>query len=93
MQVEIGVLLAVIGCLVGLAGWLTGRDKKITGDAEWRGQVNGKLDVIVGIRNDVDNLDHKVEAHGERIAKVEASASSAHKRLDEIVKGVTHEQN
>ncbi len=87
MQVELGVLIAVIGCLVGLAGWLTGRDKKITGDAEWRGEVNAKLDVIVGIRSDVDTLDKKVGDLTERTAKVEASAASAHKRLDGIAKG------
>ena len=44
--VEIGTLIAVIGCFVGLAGWLNGRDKKILGDGEWKGTVNTKLDDI-----------------------------------------------
>ncbi len=28
MNIEITVLIAVVGCFVGLAGWLSGRDKK-----------------------------------------------------------------
>ena len=88
MTVELGVLIAVIGCLVGVAGWLLNRDKHIASDAEWRGSVNAKLDVIVGIRSDVDRIDHTVSQHGERLSKVEASASQAHKRLDEHLKKV-----
>jgi len=82
MNIEIGLLIAIIGCAAGIAGWVRKRDGKLTNDAEWRGQVNGKLDVIVGIRNDVDTLDKKLDSHTERIAKLEASVSSAHKRLD-----------
>lgn len=87
MTVEVGFLLAILGGFVGLAGWLGGRDKKTADDAEWRGQVNAKLDVIVGLRSDVDAITAKVDAHSERIAKVEASAASLHKRMDEIRKG------
>ena len=53
MTVEISILLAFLGGFVGLAGWLGGRDKRIAGDAEWRGSVNAELDVIVGIRKDL----------------------------------------
>lgn len=27
--VDIGLLIAVVGCFVGLGGWLSGRDKRI----------------------------------------------------------------
>lgn len=87
MTIEIGFLLALVGGFIGLAGWLGGRDKKTAEDAEWRGQVNAKLDVIVGLRSDVDNIAAKLDQHSERIAKVEASAASLHKRFDEIRKG------
>ena len=86
-MIGIGTLVAVVGCFVGLAGWLSGRDKKISNDAEWRGAVNAKLDMIVGINTDVERIDRTVTAQGERIAKVEASASQAHHRIDEISKG------
>lgn len=87
MGVEVSVLIAVVGCLVGLAGWLRNREKQVSEDAEWRGQVNGKLDVIVGIRSDVDRIDRKVDDHGERLSKLEASGVSAQKRLDEHIRG------
>ena len=83
MSIELGTIIAVVGCLVGLAGWLRNRDKQTTEDAEWRGQVNAKLDVIVGIRNDVDDLDEKVGKLTERVVGAEKSVASAHKRLDE----------
>jgi len=87
VEVEVSILIAAVGCLVGLAGWLHNREKQVSKDAEWRGQVNGKLDVIVGIRSDVDRIDRKVDDHGERLSKLEASSASAHKRLDEHIRG------
>ena len=48
--IEITVLIAVVGCFVGLAGWLSGRDKKISGESKWRGSVDAKLDAIMGIK-------------------------------------------
>ena len=86
-MIAVSTLIALVGCFVGLAGWLSGRDKKISNDAEWRGSVNAKLDMIVGIKSDVERIDRTVNVQGERLAKVEASASQAHHRIDEIVKG------
>lgn len=89
-MIELSVLIAVIGCFVGLAGWLSGRDQKIMKSAEWRGVFTAKLDSILasvtGLRGDMDKLEGRVAEQGERIAKVEASARQAHKRLDEMTK-------
>jgi hypothetical protein len=83
-----GIITAMVGCFVGLAGWLSGRDKKITNDAEWRGTVNTKLDAI---RSDIGNVGGDIKClqatlveHGERLTAVEESAKQAHKRIDEI---------
>ena len=84
-NVELGTLIAVIGCFIGLYGWISGRDKKVAGDAQWRGSVDAKLDLIVGIKSDVGRLDATVGNHSERLAKVESSAAQAHHRIDEIV--------
>ena len=65
------MLIAIAGCFVGLAGWLTGRDKKISNDAEWKGSVNAKLDNILGIRSDVEALDKRVREHDIKIARLE----------------------
>lgn len=83
-NVEIGALIAIIGCFVGLYGWISGRDKKIAGDAQWRGSVDAKLDLIVGIKSDVAKLDVTVGNHSERLAKVEGSVASSHRRIDDL---------
>ena len=72
MSIEIGVLIAFIGCLVGIAGYISGRDKKISQDSEWRGTVNAKLDTIIGIKKDVQHLEEKVQDHEGRIIKLES---------------------
>ena len=46
MQIEITLLIAIIGGFVGLAGWLSGRDRKISNDSEWKGAVKQQLDNI-----------------------------------------------
>ena len=67
----ISVLIAVIGCFVGLAGWLAGRDKKLSQDSEWRGTVNTKLDLAIGIRKDHDELKETVSKQGRSIVALE----------------------
>lgn len=84
MNIEIGLLIAIIGCFVGLAGWLSGRDKKISNDSEWRGTVNTKLDTILGINKDVDELKSQYNELNKELAIVKASASQAHKRIEEL---------
>lgn len=83
MTIEISILIAVIGCFVGLGGWLKGRDGKIATDAEWKGTVNAKLDVIVGIGQNVKEIEDKLDEHNGRITALESSYKSLHKRLDD----------
>lgn len=82
IAISIGSLIAVVGCVVGLAGWLDKRDSRVGDDHEWRGRVDAKLDVACGIRGDVESIKEDVRTLGERVAKCEAkceaSASSAH---------------
>lgn len=88
-SVEIGALIAVIGCFVGLAGWISGRDKRIAGDGEWKGTVNTKLDDIKqsvsGTNTELSKINAIITEHGERLIAVESSAKQAHHRIDEIV--------
>lgn len=71
MVVEIGILIAIVGCFVGLAGYLRGRDGKISSDAEWKGTVNAKLDVIVGITQDVKSVEARLGKLENRVTAVE----------------------
>jgi hypothetical protein len=77
MTVEISLLIAMVGCFIGLAGYLSGRDKKIHADGEWKGEVNTQLRLILdntsGVSNRVDDLEDKVNEHGERLSVVETS--------------------
>lgn len=93
--VDIGLLIAVVGCFVGLAGWLSGRDKKILGDGEWKGSVNTKLDDIKssvnGTNTQLEKLDCAISTHEKRITAVESSATQAHKRIDRLDKIVDNQ--
>lgn len=95
MTIEIGLLCTVLGAILALAGWLGNRDKKIANDSEWKGIVNTKLDLAIGIRKDFDALskkheddvsalDARIRTQGNDLAAVKESAKSAHKRLDDI---------
>lgn len=86
MNVDISMLVGIAGCLVGVGGFFAGRDRRVASDAEWKGQVNAKLDMIVGMQTTISSLTHTVQEHGERITTVEQSTKSAHNRIDEIVK-------
>lgn len=79
---SISLIIAIVGCAVGLGGFMRGRDSKIITDAEWKGSVNAKLDAIIGIRKDVDDLSKDVVDLGKKVAVVETSVKSAHHRLD-----------
>ena len=87
--IDTGLLIAVIGCFVGLAGWLSGRDKKILNDGEWKGTVNTKLDDIKssvsGTNTELAKINTALTEHGERLTAVESSAKQAHHRIDEII--------
>lgn len=79
----VAIIITLVSCFLGLAGWLTSREKKATNDGEWRGTVNAKLDTILGINVKVEKIESDIKDHEGRLCKVEGSASSAHKRLDE----------
>lgn len=94
---EINLLTAVfggigtfVGFLITVSTYTKNRDKDVRSGAAEQAIINTKLDTING---GVESLrvDFKVEQKEravltERVAKVEASASSAHKRIDEITK-------
>ncbi len=84
MSIEISILIALIGCFVGIGGWFKGRDSKIAADAEWKGTVNAKLDVIVGIKENVEEIEARIAEFDRRIVAVEQSNMSILKSLDNL---------
>lgn len=88
MVAVISILVAVVGCAIGVAGWLSGRDKHSGDDGHWRGTVDTKLDDIKssvsGTNAEVVKINEALKTHGERLTAVEQSAKQAHHRLDEL---------
>ena len=69
MNIEIGLLITIIGCFLGILGYLTNRDKKIINDSEWKGSVNAKLDIIIGVKEDIKEVKTKLEEHTQQADK------------------------
>ena len=88
MSVEISLIIALVGCFVGLAGWLSGRDKRLSSDSEWKGEVNAKLDLAVGIRNDHEELRGRVTKHDKDIVALQHDVDNL-KQL--VIGGSSHE--
>lgn len=88
MTVEISIVIALIGCFVGLAGWLSGRDKRLSADSEWKGEVNAKLDLAIGIRGDHEELRSRVTKNEKTIVALQHDMENI-KSL--ITGGNTHE--
>ena len=67
----ISLVIAIIGCVIGVAGWVTRRDSKTEADAEWRGAVNAKLNMILGMRNELEEMKIIISDHTVRIEHLE----------------------
>lgn len=88
MEVEISIIIALVGCFVGLAGWLSGRDKRLSSDSEWKGEVNAKLDLAIGIRNDHEELRNRVTKQGKDIIALQHDLDNI-KTI--VLGGINHE--
>lgn len=81
----ISILIALVGCFVGLAGWISGRDKKIANDSEWKGTVNAKLDNILsltkGLSKDIETIKKTVDNHSIDISVLKREMKSCSERF------------
>ena len=88
MNINTGVLIALIGCIVGLAGWLRNHDN----DAEK--ETSNMTTVIVKLENirvsisdlklDLKRTAEDLQSIDRRLTVVEESTKQAHKRINEI---------
>lgn len=84
-SITLGLLFAIIGCFVGLAGWISNRDKKIANDSEFKGSVNAKLDTVIKELGEIKEIKEDLNNLSKQIVIIEASTKSAHKRIDEHI--------
>lgn len=88
MDVNTGILIALIGCIVGLAGWLRNHDSDNERETSNMTTVIVKLENIRGSISDL-KLDLKRTAEDlkgidRRLTVVEESVKQAHERINEI---------
>lgn len=90
MTAESAVLLviAIVGCVLGVVGWVHKREDNVEENARWQGMVDGKLDAILGIGNRVTNLEESYINIKNDLAFVERTAKRAHERLDDLAEEV-----
>lgn len=77
--------VGIIGAIVGITGWLSGRDKKVSADGEWRGIVNTKLDTIgtaiISVSGDIKCVQNTLDDHGKILANHETRLTNAEQRI------------
>ncbi len=56
MQIEIGIVLAIIGCFVGVSGFMAGERRQSKIDGEWKGAINTKLEALPSIQKDLHSI-------------------------------------
>lgn len=88
MDVNTGMLIALIGCIVGLAGWLRNHDSDNEKETSNMTTVIVKLENIRGSISDL-KLDLKrtakdLQSIDRRLTVVEESTKQAHKLINEI---------
>ena len=67
----ITIIIALVGMILGVAGYLSTRDNKTDKDAEWKGSVNAKLDTIISLNAEVSSAKNKLQDHETRICILE----------------------
>jgi len=81
----ITVAIGIIGAVIGITGWLSGRDKKTSADGEWRGVVNTKLDTIgtaiTSVSSDIKCVQSTLNEHGKILANHETRLTQAEQRI------------
>lgn len=88
MDINTGVLIALIGCIVGLAGWLRNHDSDNEKETSNMTTVIVKLENIRGsisdLKLDLKRTAEDLQSIDRRLTVVEESVKQAHERINEI---------
>lgn len=88
----IGIICTVLGAIIGYLGYKRNYSSDLKKDSRKQSVIETKLDYIGkgvdDIRLDIKATDRRVDKLNERVIKVEESAKSAHKRIDDIAEKI-----
>lgn len=88
LEVQVGILGALIGILISVLTFSRNRDKDVKSDASESAVIKTKLDNISSgvesIRIDIKANEKRVSELSERVIRVEESTKQAHKRIDKF---------
>lgn len=89
MTIEIALLISIVSVTIGVLSFITNAKKNHKTDTSEMTTVIVKLenigDNVSEIKTDVKGVKEDVNVLRERVAKAEASAKQAHKRLDDYI--------
>ena len=94
VTIELTTLIAIVGCIIGIVGFIKGTKKDGKTDGQELASIKGNVDYIVrgidDIRLEQKDQARKIDSQNERLIRNEESTKSAHKRIDKL-EGNGHE--
>ena len=86
ITVIIGIISGLTAIIVSISSMLSKREQKASAMSEIRTELRTISGNVNDIKTDMKELKTTVSYHAERLALVEASTKSAHKRIDWLEK-------
>lgn len=86
ITVIIGIISGLTAIIVSISSMLSKREQKASAMSEIRTELRTISGNVNDIKTDMKELKTTVSYHAERLALVEASTKSAHKRIDRLEK-------
>ncbi len=63
MEIDINFASIILGAVLGLAGWVSGRDKGVEEVAKWRAGVDAKLDILLNAQKNQDETQETLKTN------------------------------
>lgn len=88
MKLDVSYVIAIIGCIVGVLGFVRSRDKDKTQESSTVAVIGVKLDniyaIVTELKESNQNNTDKVDKHTELIIKLQEEVSSLKHRVNSL---------